>query len=263
MLFGKIIAGLVGWNLWGLPGLLFGLLVGHWFDRGLRYSFSFGSVENLAAVRAAFFEASFLLLGYLSKADGRISTEEIEQTEDIMRQFGLQAAQRQSAIALFQRGASAAFDLQATLARFVHICQGRQQLQQALLAFLISLALADGHLHPAEQAALEKIAAYLGYNAAAFEQLLRMMRAQSQFHGGGQAVPSHGDQLAAAYTALGIAPDCSKRELKLAWRRLMSEHHPDKLIARGVPEQMVKLATEKSQEIQAAYELLKKEKGVT
>ncbi len=55
-----------------------------------------------------------------------------------------------------------------------------------------------------------------------------------------------------------MSPDCDDRSLKQAYRRLMSEYHPDKLIAQGVPESMIKLATEKAQEIQAAYETLRK-----
>ena len=66
--------------------------------------------------------------------------------------------------------------------------------------------------------------------------------------------------LADAYLALGVSRDCDDRSLKRAYRRLMSEHHPDKLIAQGVPEDMVKLGTEKSQEIQAAYELIRKQR---
>ncbi|MGJ8687769.1 MAG: DnaJ domain-containing protein, partial [Spongiibacteraceae bacterium] len=61
-----------------------------------------------------------------------------------------------------------------------------------------------------------------------------------------------------AYKAIGVEETASDAELKKAYRRLMSEHHPDKLIAKGVPEDMIKMATEKSQEIQAAYEMIKK-----
>jgi DnaJ like chaperone protein len=83
-----------------------------------------------------------------------------------------------------------------------------------------------------------------------------MVEAQSHFHEPG--VPPAGNPLDDAYQALGVAPSCSDRELKRAYRRLMSEHHPDKLMARGVPEAMLKVATEKAQEIQAAYETVRK-----
>ena len=63
------------------------------------------------------------------------------------------------------------------------------------------------------------------------------------------------------YDTMGVARDATQDEIKRAYRKLMSENHPDKLIAQGVPEAMVKLATERSQEIQAAYEMIKKSRG--
>ncbi|MEP5324273.1 DnaJ domain-containing protein, partial [Marinobacter alexandrii] len=88
------------------------------------------------------------------------------------------------------------------------------------------------------------------------------VQAQTHFHGqsGFRAQPGTG--LDDAYAALGIDSTVSDKDLKRAYRKLMSENHPDKLIARGVPEDMVKVATEKSQEIQAAYEMINKARGL-
>ena len=61
-----------------------------------------------------------------------------------------------------------------------------------------------------------------------------------------------------AYAVLEISRDSNDREIKKAYRRMMSRPHPDKLVARGLPEEMMKLATKKTQEIQTAYELIKK-----
>jgi len=56
---------------------------------------------------------------------------------------------------------------------------------------------------------------------------------------------------------LGVTPQDSKADIKKAYRRLMSQHHPDKLVSKGLPEEMIKVATEKSQKIRDAYDLLK------
>jgi DnaJ like chaperone protein len=262
MVYGKIIGATLGYLLFNLPGLVLGAVAGHWFDRGLQHSLGFGSPERLAQIQRSFFQTSFHLLGLIAKADGRVSEQEIAHVEEIMRQLGLQEKQREEAIALFKEGTEPAFELEAAISEFNELSQGHRQVQQTLLAFLASLALADGHLHPAELELLEKIAGHLGYSAQAFARLLEMLRAQSHFHSTGAGAVAQGDQLADAYLALGIETDCSDKELKQAYRRLMSENHPDKLIAQGVPEEMIKLGTERAQDIQAAYELLKKHRGI-
>ena len=179
-----------------------------------------------------------------------------------MQQLGIRGAQRDEAIALFKRGAEPGFDMAPVIAAFNQLCAGHPLMKQTLLTFLLGMAAADGQLHPAELELLQRVAGLLGYSAQAFERLVQMLEAQSRFHGygpgGGPGAASPQSQLEDAYRALGVKPDCSDRELKQAYRRLMSENHPDKLIAQGVPEEMVKLATERSQEIQAAYELAKK-----
>ena len=242
--------------LGGIPGLLIGILVGHVFDRGLGVQLSLARPERLARMQRTFFETSFQLLGHIAKVDGRISESEVAQAEAMMRQLGISGEQRDAAINLFKRGSAADFDPQTALSRFTEDCAGPRQIAQTLLVFLISMAAADGTIDRSEHDALLEIARYLGYQAAEFEQLLRMVEAQGHFHGPSAA--SAEDQLTDAYRALGVDPGCSDKELKRAYRRLMSEHHPDKLIARGVPESMMKVATEKAQEIQAAYELVRK-----
>jgi DnaJ like chaperone protein len=88
-----------------------------------------------------------------------------------------------------------------------------------------------------------------------------MAQAQEHFHGEQGFSPQPGTSLEDAYDALGVTPEVGDKDLKRAYRKLMSENHPDKLIAQGVPEDMVKLATERSQEIQAAYEMVRKARG--
>jgi DnaJ like chaperone protein len=258
MIFGKIIAGLLGLSLFGPIGALFGLALGHWFDRGLQHTLGFASPENLARIRESFFETSFLLLGLVAKADGHVSEAEVAHTEEIMRQLGLTGEQRLKAIELFKKGSANDFQPEAAVASFNAITRGQKQLQQTLLAFLVSLALVDGHVDEAEQQVLHTVASYLGFSAREFDRLVQMIEAQRHFHGSAAGATGTKDQLADAYLALGVEVSASDREVKLAYRRLMSQNHPDKLIAKGVPEEMIKLATEQSQEIQAAYEIIKK-----
>lgn len=254
---GKLIGGVIGFLTLGPFGLLLGLWLGHAFDRGLGGLAQFASPEFRAKIQDSFFTTTFRLLGCLAKADGRVSESEIAHAEILIAQMGLDSAGRQRAITLFKEGSSKDFQLEVVVNDFLGLAGRHPQLKQTLLLFLISMALADGTLDPAERNVLDHIGRLLGFTAAQVDNLLRMAQAQGQFHDtpGSQGAVN---DIHVAYQALGVDQNASDAEVKRAYRKLMSENHPDKLIARGVPDSMLKLATEKSQEIQAAYELIKK-----
>lgn len=258
MFFGKVIGGLMGLAGGSIPGLILGVLIGHAFDRGLVKALRFGSPENIERIRKSFFETTFLLSGYLAKVDGRISKLEIDHTEQLIVQMGLGAEQRQRAIDLFRQGSASGFEMEPVVASFLQACGPQRQLQQTLLLFLISLAHADRGIEPAEHAALVRIVGMMGLDVTYLEQLLNMARAQEHFHSQGDHTAQPGTSLDDAYTALGVDSGIGDKELKRAYRKLMSENHPDKLIAKGVPDEMIKLATARAQDIQAAYEMVKK-----
>lgn len=260
MWIGKLIAGIIGFSTAGFFGGLIGLLVGHYFDKGLVNVLNPVSREQQAVIQEQFFQTVFLLLGKLAKADGRVSEQEIAHTEQLMSQMGLGSDHRQQAIAHFKRGTQPDLSVAATLQEFNAVCGGNRNLKRLLLNYLLSLALADGVLAGEEEKLLREVAGYLGISPALFDQLIAMIRAQSQFrgyqHGGHRRAASEND-LQTAYAALGVEPAHSDTEIKRAYRKLMSENHPDKLMGQGVPEDMIKLATERSQEIQTAYDLIR------
>ena len=272
MILGKVIGGGLGWLVGGPLGALLGLAVGHLFDKGYAQVQAEGSPERRREIEQTFFQTVFRLSGHLAKADGRVSEAEVQQTEAYMMELGLTAEHRREAIALFKEGTAADFDVDAQVARFREVCGRRSNLVRMLLIFLVNLALADGALDQSEATLLKRIGQGLGISPAMFEQLLRMIQAQNQFRGQGQGYsgggyqgptggPSRADQLQSAYDALGVRPEASDADIKKAYRKLMSEYHPDKLIGQGMPEDMVKEATERSQEIRTAYDLIKAERG--
>ncbi len=262
MIVGKVCGAIFGFLLtrnW--LGVLLGIIVGHYFDKGLS-GLKKQSAANTALPLAQhpFFAAVFTIAGHLAKADGRISEEEIAGAEKLIAEFGLSGAKRDEAIALFKRGAMSDFQLEPQISIFFQHATVQPELRGVLLEYLVTFALADGVIHPAEAEILQRVAQYLGFNRAQFLQFLDMLQAQQSFHRRdyGADKRSSRDALADAYRALGVASDASDAEVKKAYRKLMSQHHPDKLIAQGVPPDMIKLATEKTQEIQAAYEQIQK-----
>jgi len=258
MIAGKIIAGLIGLSVAGPIGVLIGIYVGHQFDKGLG-GLRPMSARQQAETRGAFFETVFSLLGHLAKADGRVSEAEISHAEALMGKMGLSGEHRKKAIGLFKVGSQGDFSIDATMDKFMAVCGRQNNLKRTLLNYLISLAIADGELHQSEQDVLRKIAGRLGFSGALFDQLIAMIMAQSQFRqsgAGGSREPASAGKLKAAYVALGVKENDSDAQIKRAYRKLISENHPDKLIGQGMPEDMVKLATERTQEIQVAYELV-------
>lgn len=267
MIYGKLIGGFIGLLTGGPLGLLIGIVIGHYFDRALAGHSTRSSIPPVdrQEIEATFFRTVFLLMGRLAKVDGRISEAEVAHTENLMAKMALNSEHRQQAIALFKEGAEGGFVLEAEILRFRNRCGRHPALVQQLLNYLLALCLADGQLSNAEEDLLRKIALNLGISNVIFDQFLRMVRAQTHFRssGGGYrhrpATPAK-DELALAYDALGVDSKISDGDLKKAYRKLMSENHPDKLMGQGVPEDMIKLATERVQEIQTAYELIKSQR---
>lgn len=263
-MIGKIIGGALGFAAGGIILAIIGLFIGHMFDRALKRSFKV-SPEELQAVQTSFFNTVFMLLGHLAKADGRITDAEVRLTEAYMEKMGLTADHKREAIRLFKLGAEPIFNLDNVLRDFKFTSSRSPNLRQMLLVYLINLAMADRELHEKEERILRLVAEKLGFPSFIFEQLLRMINAQNTFGGQGSSTgagqASDANQLDMAYQALGITSAASDAEIKRAYRKLISEFHPDKLIGQGMPEDMIKAATERSQEIQLAYDLIKKSRG--
>lgn len=255
----KFIGIIAGYYFFGFFGALLGFFIGSFFDRMNAYGT--GGINPLqnALRQTVFLETVFILMGKLAKADGQVSQDEIAHVEQFMQKLGMTPEHRQQAIILFKRGADPAFDIAPTYKKFMAVCGHTKNLKQMLLVYLIVMAQADGDFHPAEEAMLADIASHLGYDQAAFKHLMEMVLNQSHF-GGGQV--NTATALDDAYKALGVTKDSSAQEIKRAYRKLISQYHPDKLIGQGMPEDMIAMATEQAKEIQLAYDLLKKSRNI-
>jgi DnaJ like chaperone protein len=251
----RLLGALAGFFLLGFLGIFLGYFAGSFIDRFRAFGPGGMNPFNTTRRQSVFLETVFILMGKLAKADGRVSETEISHVEQFMQKLRMTPDHRLKAIALFKQGAAADYDIQPKIKEFLAVCGYSPNLRQMLLVYLIIMGLSDGHLNSAEEDLLRVIAGRLGYSQAAFDQLLNMVTNQAHFAGGQTTSAS---ALEDAYKALGVSKDSSDQEVKRAYRKLMSQYHPDKLMGQGVPEEMIAVATEQAKEVQTAYDLIKK-----
>ena len=269
--WGKLVGGTLGFMLGGPLGAVLGMALGHNLDKGLKglpeggfrvEDFSPGDRER---VQTAFFTATFSVMGAVAKADGRVSPEEIRLAEAVMGQMDLSPDMRKTAIRLFNQGKKSGFMLDEVIQQFRAECARRTTLLQMFLEIQLQAAYADGRLDTAEDALLLRICHLLGIPEFDYRRLQRMIGAQAGAAGraGGRARPSSGEpSLEQAYAVLGMNANATDPEIKKAYRRLLSQHHPDKLVSKGLPEEMMKVAAHKTHEIKQAFEKIKSERGM-
>ncbi|WP_260295088.1 co-chaperone DjlA [Sedimenticola hydrogenitrophicus] len=258
--WGKLAGGAFGFMVGGPIGALLGAVLGHNLDKGIKglsgdERFAPGDQER---VQTAFFTTTFSVMGAIAKADGRVSPDEIALARSVMAEMDLSEEMRRTAINLFNQGKAAGFPLDGVLEQFRTECHRRNTLIQMFIEIQLQAAYADGSLHKAEEQMLLHICKRLGIPEFAFRRLEKMIRAERHFGGGrrAEAKPAR-PSLQDAYAMLNVPSDASDAEVKKAYRRLLSQHHPDKLVSKGLPEEMMKVATQKTHEIRQAYERVK------
>lgn len=253
----------------GFIGLLVGGFISFKLSGGLIGQLSgFGNVRGVTGIKtgrqAIFFKTAFTLMGKIAKADGRVSEKEVAHVEQFMKQLNMSASHRKQAISYFTLGSKSDYKIEPLIQEFKTATALTPNLKQMLMIYLLRVAVADGKLHQSETSLMRDIAQQLGYSEQEFAQLMAMVQGQDQFAGGAyqQGGYTSVSAINAAYQALGVKKDNTNAEIKKAYRRIVREYHPDKLMGQGLPEAMIKEATERSQEIQAAYDLIKKNRGM-
>lgn len=268
--WGKVAGGALGFMVGGPLGALLGAALGHNLDKGLK---GLGKAEELnpgdrERVQTAFFTATFSVMGHVAKVDGQVSADEIALAQSVMNEMDLRHNLRQTAMRLFTEGKAADFPLDDVLDQFKQECHRRNTLLQMFVEIQIQAAYADGQLDAKEEKLLLHICSRLGISEFIFRRLEQMICAERGFQRGrrrGSAPPpqqAQGLSLKDAYAILNASPNSSDDDIKKSYRRLLSQHHPDKLVAKGLPEEMMKMATRKTHDIRKAYEKVKEARGL-
>lgn len=267
---GKLLGATVGWVALGPFGAVVGALLGHQFDMAAGNPLS-DPVPDPAQINQLFFPATFRVMGFIAKADGRVSEAEIAAARAVMQALRLGSEQQLRAIEQFTVGKQPGFVLERDLASLRSALLFFPDLAQLFMEIQLQAAILGNDVNPAARLRLKRVAALLDVNEAEFAQLEYLLRARmgrgrtgagSGNANGGYARSSGAATLAEDYALLGVAASVSNEEMVKAYRRQMSRHHPDKLRANGLPESMMEVAKERTQQIRAAYERVCQHRGI-
>jgi DnaJ like chaperone protein len=252
-----VLGGAFGFVLGGPLGAMLGVAFAGNFSKGKSGLGGFAKnyhVGDQQRVQAAFFSSLFSVMGYIAKVDGKVSKSEILLAQQVMQHMQLADDMQKVAKELFSQGKHKDFNLNEVLEQFRLESHRRTHLVRMFLEIQIQAAYADGVLDDKEHDALKYIAQKLHFSLHELENLIQQFAVTSH----------HANKLTVddAYVILGADKSLTDKELKRAYRRLLAQHHPDKLVAKGLPEEMMIIAKEKTQEIIKAYELIKKQRGM-
>lgn len=265
-MWGKVLGALFGMAMFKWFGLVPGLLIGHWFDRSLKDKFErnggfAGLNKAQGEAPGLFMFSTFAVMGHLAKADGVVTPAHIDKAVAFMAQLGLNASQQKEAQQAFRQGKAADFPLEQQLKTLYSTFRWRPDMLQLFLEIQISVAFVDDHLSAIELKLLQQLASALNVSEFRLQALIGRYEAESRFARRPASVQPAQDAIAAAYQLLGVSANCTDHVLKKAYKKQMSQHHPDKLMSQGLPAEMLEVAKTKTQQIQAAYELLKQQRG--
>ena len=261
--WGKILGGVAGFFTAGPLGAVVGAAMGHAADEGAAGRGVFRPSPHGAADIAAllgsreqlFAICVVVLSAKLAKCDGPVKREEIDAFK---RLFRIPPESLREVGQLFDQARDSPEDYEGFAGRLGDAFADNKGMLEDVLAALFQIARADGPLTRAEVAFLQGVQLRFGLDATAWERARDGQGPTGAGGGGGPQAPSGPDP----YAVLGLTREATDAEIRAAWRRLMRENHPDSLAARGVPPEFVRRATEKVAGINAAWDRIKRERGL-
>ena len=250
---GAIIGGCIGSWFGRWPGFVIGGVIGHFIEE---FGKSGKSAQKSPDV--IFCASAAAMLAKMAKADGRISKVEISAVEAAFAKLGFSRAARSYAIDVFRKAKDDSHSIYEYAGDFASVV-GNGDVRVIFYEMLWDIACADGDLSETEKNILERITPYLKISSEWFGVFYR-----ERFYSSSRdrSAAYRRDDMADAYSQLGVSPSASDDEIKKAYRALAKRYHPDTLKAQGLPDEMVARANERMSKINAAWSAVKKERGL-
>jgi DnaJ like chaperone protein len=187
--------------------------------------------------RSVAFAIAVIALGAkMAKADGQVTRDEVTAFRDV---FHITAKDEAGAARVFNMARTDIAGFEEYASRIHDMFSNQPGTLSDLLEGLFHIAMADGFYHPNENAFLERVAEIFAVSDREFKAL------RARF------VP---DAVPDPFSVLGVNPDDPVEDIRIAWRKLVRENHPDAMMARGVPEEAVRLAERRMMDINRAWE---------
>jgi DnaJ like chaperone protein len=253
--WGKAIGASVGFAVGGPLGAVLGGVLGHGIDsqaeQGRQYfetaEHGWPEVEQEFDRQYLFYVSLASLAAKMAKADGVITSDEIRAFDHFLRfDLNLDVDERKKIALIFNEAKNSPEDASAIARQFRALIGYQRDVLHMMVQLLFKIAMADGHMHPDEERFIVEMASIFDLSQTEYQQIRALYIKEN-------------DQ---AYRILGVSKNVSDAELKKAYRSLVREYHPDKIQAKGVPEDFVKVANEKMAEINKAYDDICKERGI-
>lgn len=240
-----------GLALASIPGALLGGLLGQVLDRRLRLH-GWDNLRERLGGRAAPTDDDllFLMLGRMAKSNGRVLQSHIQQARSEMQRLAFDEAGRRRAIEAFSRGKTGRDNLRAPLQR-------QRERADILLRACWRMAWVDGQVAPGEHELILLWGKWLGWDTAQLEKLGEEYAPRR----GQQPAPA-GGSYQEALRLLGVEADSEPEQIKRAYRRLLSRHHPDKLAGSGASPERIREATDTTRQLHQAYALIRQRRGL-
>lgn len=263
--WGKLAGAILGYILGGIPGVLFGLVLGYLVDKSVlalkQPQFSRVDPADIAELQKEFFVATFSVMGHVAAAASAGGDDEPTALNKVMARLNLPPEAHEEAVALYSESKRPDFNLNEVLLPFLRACRHQPHLLEMFMEIQLFAAYDRGEINPTRHQILLNICRMLEMSRADFDRIFSTIRAEYHFtrdkNTGTVVNLQNTSNVAEAYAILNLSPNASNDEIKQAYRRLTSMHHPDKLVAKGLPEEMMKIAEDKTREIRLAYDRIR------